>query len=153
MLYWPTKFSFHTIQLNAVNKSSESPLHLACRRGNVKAACFLLSQPDINPLKKDEHGDTPLHDACRHGWEDIVEELLKNRLVSPSFSKVCNNENQTPLHLACQEGHTEIVKKLLENCPNEFKERLLNAHDIEGNVALHLAIRSLNVSRSACMCI
>ena len=106
---------------------------------------MLLLQHDIDSQKKDEHGDTPLHQACLHGFEGIVDLLLENRLVAASFSNVCNYEHQTPLHLACREGHTEIAKKLLEKCPKDKKERLLNLHDIEGNVALHLAIRSLKV--------
>lgn len=61
-----------------------------------------------------------------------------------------NRENQTPLHLACQGGHTMIIRKLLEKCPSEEDRRktLLEAHDKEGNTALHLAIESLRVSQS-----
>ena len=118
---------------------------LACRRGNIKAVHKLLSQHDVDPQKRDEHGDTPLHQACLHGFEGIVDLLLENGLVAASFSNVCNYDHQTPLHLACREGRTEIAKKLLEKFPEDRKEKLLNLHDIEGNVALHLAIESLKV--------
>ena len=61
------------------------PLHLACRRGNLEATQLLLSKlhkVDIVEKFKDAHGDTPLHQACLYGHEEIVDELLKMKVFS-----------------------------------------------------------------------
>lgn len=123
-----------------------SSLHLACRRGNLVAVDDLLSHPDIIPAIKDEHGDTPLHEACLHGWELIVDKLLHCSAVASNFYDSINQDCQTPLHLACQEGHTKIVKLLVEMCPPERVRDFLEAHDSRGNTALHLAVEHLGVS-------
>ena len=132
--------------MNVGDKFKVSALHLACRRGNLEAAEILLSHPDIIVDIKDEHDDTPLHEACLHGSDTVVEKLLLNNVTtSHSFY---NSDNQTPLHLACQEGHTKIVKMLLEQCPVWHLMTLLGAHDSRGNTALHLAVESFGVSRT-----
>lgn len=110
------------------------------------AADDLLSHPDIIPAIKDEHGNTPLHEACLHGWELIVDKLLRCSAVASSFYDSPNRDCQTPLHLACQEGHTKIVKMLVERCPQERVKDLLEAHDSRGSTALHLAVEYLGVS-------
>ena len=129
-------------------------MHLACNRGNFDAAVVLINrikELELELLVKDENGDTPLHEACLSGSGEIVDELLKHFVISGKrvpelLSSIQNEELQTPLHLACREGHTVIAQKLLQAFPQEFKEALLHAHDIEGNTALHLAVKSLRVS-------
>ena len=60
------------------------PLHLACRRGNLEAALLLLKQSNIECAEdfEDAHKDTPLHQACAYGHEEIVDELLKIEVFS-----------------------------------------------------------------------
>ena len=143
---------FH--QINAKGKYNESPLHLACSRGNIDAAVVLINrikELKLELLVKDENGDTPLHEACLSGSGKIVDKLLKHFVVSGKsipevLSSIQNEELQTPLHLACREGHTVIAQRLLQAFPQEFKKALLHVHDIEGNTALHLAVKSLRVS-------
>lgn len=134
--------------MNVGDKYKVSALHLACRRGNLEAAEILLSNPDIIVGIKDEHDDTPLHEACLHGSDIIVEKLLlKNATISLTFYNSFNMDKQTPLHLACQEGHTRIVKMLLEQCPIRHLKTFLGAHDSRGNTAFHLAVESFGVSK------
>ena len=135
--------------MNVGDKFKVSALHLACRRGNLEAAEILLSHPDIIVDIKDEHDDTPLHEACLHGSDTVVEKLLLNNVaISHSFYDSFNEDNQTPLHLACREGHTKIVKMLLEQCPVGHLMTFLGAHDSRGNTAFHLAVESFGVSET-----
>ena len=135
--------------MNVGDKYKVSSLHLACRRGNIVAAQDLLSHPDIIPVIKDEHDDTPLHEACLHGWKSIVEKLLHCNAVAISFYDSFNTDCQTPLHLACQEGHTSIVKMLVEKCPVERVKDFLEARDSRGNTAFHLAVEHVGVRESS----
>ena len=61
-----------------------TPLHLACRRGNLEAVLILLKKSDIACVEdiEDAHKDTPLHQACVYGHEEIVDELLKIDIFS-----------------------------------------------------------------------
>lgn len=137
----------HVFKVNVGDKYKVTPLHLACRRGNLDAAEVLLSHSDIHPMIKDEHDDTPLHEACLHGNDAIVEMLFNtNAYCDFCDSGTKNKDHQTPLHLTCQEGHIRLVKKLLAKCPPGKRKGLLDAHDVRGNTPFHLAVRSVGVS-------
>ena len=58
------------------------------------------------------YGDTLLHLACRHGWLDLVNLLIKVYGYPPD---VKDKGRQTPLHYACQYGHLDIVQYLLRH--------------------------------------
>jgi Ankyrin repeats (3 copies) len=50
--------------LKCSNQFGESLLHLACRRGFVDVARFLILEAGVPVQVKDDYGRTPLHDAC-----------------------------------------------------------------------------------------
>ncbi len=50
-------------EVNCQSEQNETPLHLACLRGNMTLAQYLVSQ-DASPLQKDCHGNTALHYAA-----------------------------------------------------------------------------------------
>ena len=50
--------------LKCSNNFGESLLHLACRRGFVDVASFLMSEAGVTVRVIDDYGRTPLHDAC-----------------------------------------------------------------------------------------
>jgi ankyrin repeat protein len=50
--------------LNACNRSGETLLHLACRRGNAETVAFLLHEAHVPWDLTCELGRTVLHDAC-----------------------------------------------------------------------------------------
>ena len=56
-------------------------------------------------------GDTPLHQACKQGWLDIVELLIEKYGCDPDVTD--NHLHQSPLHYACQYGHIDVVKYLI----------------------------------------
>ena len=63
---------------------------------------------------KDDHGDTPLHEACICGNVDIVEELLRH----DADGDARNNDGINPLETACMENHVEVVKAILSHNPS-----------------------------------
>jgi ankyrin repeat protein len=45
----------------------ETPLHLACKTGNLAAVQYLLSREDLKPAPRDRKGQTPLYLAIPGG--------------------------------------------------------------------------------------
>ena len=55
---------------------------------------------------------TILHDACRSGHIDVVEELLSHPKIDPNIQ---GRSGYTPLNIACGRGHVRVVKALLRH--------------------------------------
>ena len=85
-----------------------------------------------NYLCMDSKIATPLHDACRRGNIDLLEECLENNIPVNAMDQAGN----TPLHWAAHSGQAECLKKLIENCGDMLtfssKNRL-------GDTPLHMA--------------
>jgi ankyrin repeat protein len=70
---------------DACNRSGETLLHLACRRGNIETVNFLVHEAHVKVDVQDDMGRTVLHDLC---WRptpntEMMESLL--RVVSPEL--------------------------------------------------------------------
>ncbi|CAI9744532.1 E3 ubiquitin-protein ligase MIB2-like [Octopus vulgaris] len=125
-------------QINKRNVNGDTPLLLACHRGNTEVIQqLLLYKPDVNLENK--HNNTPLHWACSWGFKDIVEQLLL-------FDADVNRKDiyhYTPLHWACDSGHLEVVQQLLwwsKSCSESSLTKAdVNAVDSDDVTALHVA--------------
>lgn len=120
-------------RVDAINKSSKTPLHVAAHWGHLDVVRTLL-QIDAS-LQRDNRGDSALHAAAVCGHHAIVEELLVRR--APPHN---NALGQTPLLCACMRGHAFVVESLLR-----MKSRMEES-DGNGNSAYHLAAASGHVS-------
>jgi ankyrin repeat protein len=122
------------IRTEAVNSSSQTPLHHAARWGNMDAMCLLLNDKNIHPLNSaDKRGETPLHIALRFGKGKVAQQLLSYNGIQLDTT---NKKGQTLLHAAARGGHVEPAKLILQR-----KIIDLNHKDIEGDTALHVAIQ------------
>ena len=108
------------------NLTDESPLYIACVKGNIPIAEVLLKNGAKVNLT-DDLGNTPLHKACGYDDNGIIELLLKNG---------ANTEIETPRKFACG-GRTPIF----DTCIGNNKENLetliengcnINHLDIDG---------------------
>ncbi len=93
---------------------------------------------DVNV--KDDHGDTPLHEACICGNLPILKELLNQG----AKIDIKNADEEISLHIACKKGFGTIVHEILCRGNNQ-REKLLEARDKESNSPLHLAVESGDV--------
>lgn len=59
---------------------------------------------------KNEHGMTPLHNACLRNGEAAILYLLSNGATVNEL----NNQNETPIHIACSSGKLRVVQLLLD---------------------------------------
>ncbi|CAG7718930.1 unnamed protein product [Allacma fusca] len=107
----------------------ETVLHRAATLGLPDVVSYCMSrQIMLNPNCVNNHGYSPLHDACVHGHEKVVEALLTFR-AGPSKKAP---GGVRPLHLAAKHGHLEIVKLLLSRGadPNLKTEKGESVFDI-----------------------
>ena len=102
-----------------------------------------------NPIGLPRFGDTPLHQACKQGWLDIVEILIERYGCDPNM---VTESNQSLLHYACQYEHIDIVTLLIEkygcdpNVVTESNESLLHYACRYG----HIDIVMLLIERYGC---
>ena len=91
--------------LNCSNRFGESLLHLACRRGFVDVATFLILDAGVTVQVKDDYGRTPLHDAC---WAcepnfELIQLILTQ---SPDLLFMSDRRGHCPLSYSRQEHWT-----------------------------------------------
>ena len=124
-------------------------LHIACLRGDLNTATYLISQCQLNLQSPNLDGDTVLHVAARGISTDIVEVIVKQKQCVPNGQ---NKSGNTPLHVACQMKSSTVVAALLEldsldlNCMNEYGDTALHLVTREE----HLELIELLVSREDC---
>ncbi|XP_066927679.1 BRCA1-associated RING domain protein 1-like isoform X1 [Clytia hemisphaerica] len=98
------------IQLEKKNMKGETPLHVACIKGDSDRVKELL-ELGAKPNTKDFAGWTPLHEACNHGFTEVVELLLQHGAY---VDDVAGDDMETPLHDAVSNNHIDVVKCLLK---------------------------------------
>ncbi|XP_040003185.1 85/88 kDa calcium-independent phospholipase A2 isoform X2 [Xiphias gladius] len=105
------KHNYVQSQINARDASGQTPLHLACERGDSVCVKELLEESQARTDIKDRNGETPMHYAAKQDSLAIIQ-VLCSRLCSGVNE--LNNNGETPLHVACRLGRVEAVKALLD---------------------------------------
>lgn len=94
--------------INALNSSNETLLHVAASQGHLSIMEYLISKGAKLDVM-DQKGRIPLHRAAEKGHGDAVKVLLRRGAHMYSLDK----EGKTPLHLAAQNNHSHILKMFL----------------------------------------
>ncbi|XP_015268404.1 PREDICTED: ankyrin-1-like [Gekko japonicus] len=104
--------------INAVNSSNETLLHIAAAHGHIKIIDYLISK-GAKLDAKDKEGRTPLHRAAEKGHNEAVKMLLQAGADIYSL----NQEAKTPLHLANWNHHTQVLKSILREEARRYKNQ------------------------------
>ncbi|CAL3973628.1 unnamed protein product [Diplocarpon coronariae] len=126
------------------DKLGRSPLHWACATGKTHLAELLLTRsrfPRASVHAAEFRGKTSLHLAAAHGWDDIVELLLRHGGDITAKS----DGGWTPLHNACEVGCENIVR-ILVGAGSDINAKLLN-----GMTPLHLAAQGGHLAVVKCL--
>ena len=107
-----------------------SLVHSAAEHGWADLLESLLSRnKDHVDSKMSPDGDTPLGQACRFGWKDAAETLIRHQ----ACVNLVDGKGDYPLLLAAINGHADIARMLLAHDADP------NCYDPEGWSPLHYA--------------
>uniref|UniRef100_A0A673HF04 phospholipase A2 n=1 Tax=Sinocyclocheilus rhinocerous TaxID=307959 RepID=A0A673HF04_9TELE len=104
------KHNYVLSQMNARDAQGQTPLHLACERGDVGCVRELLKECQARTDIKDKNGETPMHCAAKQDSAVIIEVLCAQMCVGMNE---LNAAGETPMHIACRLGRVEAVKGLV----------------------------------------
>ncbi|MEE6495014.1 hypothetical protein FKM82_001929 [Ascaphus truei] len=104
--------------INAVNSSGESLLHIAAANGHVPVIKYLIRK-GVKLDAQDKQRRTALHRAAENGHSDAVMILLQ----AGANLYTLDNDSLTPLHLAAQNNHHNVLKVLLQEEQRSYKNR------------------------------
>ena len=114
------------------NESKETPLHVACKKGNLDMVRMLMKL-GADPTACNEDNDTPLHRAAIYGNTNIIICLIDDFKCSPDIK---GSGGTTILHQACRAGHVELAEILLTHYNRTLDPMSVDDH---GNTPLHHA--------------
>uniref|UniRef100_A0A674CKE1 phospholipase A2 n=1 Tax=Salmo trutta TaxID=8032 RepID=A0A674CKE1_SALTR len=97
-------------QINARDAAGQTPLHLACERGEVACVRELLEECQARTDIKDKNGETPMHCAAKQDSATIIQALCSRMCAGVNE---LNGAGETPLHVSCRLGRVEAVNALL----------------------------------------
>uniref|UniRef100_A0A673GIC2 phospholipase A2 n=1 Tax=Sinocyclocheilus rhinocerous TaxID=307959 RepID=A0A673GIC2_9TELE len=104
------KHNYVLSQMNARDAQGQTPLHLACERGDVGCVRELLEECQARTDIKDKNGETPMHCAAKQDSAGVIEVLCAQMCMGVNE---LNAAGETPMHIACRLGRVEAVKGLL----------------------------------------
>ena len=123
----------NSIDINAKNNNGETPLHIVCKRDDIKIVELLLAfGADPQIVSSDFWEITPVVNACYNNNLDIMKLLIR------SYYDIYKTDykGDTLLHSACNTVNINIniIKYLIEECEME-----INKKNNEGMTPFHYA--------------
>ncbi|XP_043924421.1 85/88 kDa calcium-independent phospholipase A2 isoform X2 [Protopterus annectens] len=94
------------------NKEGCTPLHLACKKGDVDCIRELVDECQVRLDLVDNNAETVFHYAAKQDNFRVVEILC--RQPTCGVNQV-NNTGETPLHVACRLGKSDVVQAFLRS--------------------------------------
>ncbi|XP_019861613.1 PREDICTED: uncharacterized protein LOC109590109 [Amphimedon queenslandica] len=141
----PKDLHSDNVHVNAQDIAGNSPLHLACRKGQ-QSMVKLLSRAIFSArclLLANMEGQTPLHLAVARGHQESIEALLSSVTGSSTHHDLLtatDNEGSTVFHTACSNGHIDVFHFLSSIYPQG-----VNVMDNRGRGLLHAACEGWDI--------
>ena len=107
-------------------------LHVASMYASVATVRELIEKRHVDPSTPNDHGDTPLHLACREGREEVVSYLVNH--CDPTNA---NNDGELPIHIACRTASLEVIQLVGGGGGIDLNKQT----KFKGDTLLHVACR------------
>ncbi|RDD39278.1 Transient receptor potential cation channel subfamily A member 1 [Trichoplax sp. H2] len=136
------KSRYHQDRINYPDENGLTLMHLAAihNHGDI-IDCLVIHGGETN-IKIGDGEESPLHVAAKHNSCDAIRTLIQNDASIDSVDR----KGRTPLHICCKNGCNEAVEVIMgESNPNSTIPHIINCHDKERTVPLHLAAISCTV--------
>ena len=118
--------SFDGIDINSVNQTGDTSLHLALNGKKWKIVEEILNQfKDFDVNRTNSLGETPLHLVAKLKWDF---DLFKN-----VFLRILERTNQENINKVDENGNTALLYAIDNQCENKVKE-LLKRDDVDVNI-------------------
>ncbi|XP_035261281.1 85/88 kDa calcium-independent phospholipase A2 isoform X2 [Anguilla anguilla] len=104
------KHNYVLSQVNSRDGAGQTPLHLACERGDLACVRELLLHCQAHTDVRDRNGDTPMHCAAKQDSATIIQALCSRPCAGVNELNVAG---ETPVHVACRLGKAESLKALI----------------------------------------
>uniref|UniRef100_A0AAY4ATI1 Ion transport domain-containing protein n=1 Tax=Denticeps clupeoides TaxID=299321 RepID=A0AAY4ATI1_9TELE len=113
ILKWGEEVGYNNeCQINYLDKSKSSPLHLAVRGGNIEVIKLcILKGAKIDQKQCDK--STALHFACTQGAIEAVRLMVSSYSNVEEIINIRDGANQTPLHRATIFDHADLAEYLI----------------------------------------
>ena len=98
------------VELHMSTLDSYSSLYWACHRGDKRLVLELIN-PNTVKYVHPRLGDTPLHQACKQGWLDIVKIFIEKYDCDPNVASELHHE--TPLDYVKRHNQIDMVRYLV----------------------------------------
>ena len=105
-------------------------LHVACTKGYLAIAQYLVREHNLNPHVRDVEGASMLYSACCNGHLPVMKYLVAELRCDPRLS---HGPEESLLHAACSRGFLDIVMYLINeqgfdpNSTSKFGETPLHS--------------------------
>ena len=112
---------------NIKGEDGVSPLHVACKKGNLSLIRILILDYHAGLNKKDTYGKTPFIKALENERDEVMLVLISEFGFDPTNIK--GRYGVSPLHVACMKGNLSLVRTLIRDYHAD-----LNDKDSYGNM-------------------
>ena len=99
----------------------ESPLHLACKKGNLSLIRTLICDYHADFNNRDSFGGTPFTWALENESDEVMLVLISEFGSDPTDIK--DRNGVSPLHVACKKGNLSLVRTLIRDYHADFNDR------------------------------
>ena len=100
--------------INIKGRNGVSPLHVACKKGNLSLVRTLICDYHAGLNKKDSYGKTPFIKALENERDEVMLVLISEFGYDPTNIKVKDGVSRA-LHVASKKGNLSLVRTLIHD--------------------------------------
>ena len=122
---------------NIKGRNDVSPLHIACKKGNLSLVRTLIHDCHADINDKDRFGNAPFILALENGKDEVINMLVLISEFGYNPTNIKGRNDVSPLHIACKKGNLSLVRTLIHDCHADINDK-----DISGKTPFTFALEN-----------